>query len=66
VTTLAKQEGVNPSCLTRSVRLNFLAPKVVDAILSREIREEIGSRALIATDAIPASWGMQEERCLPS
>jgi site-specific DNA recombinase len=66
VTTLAKQVGVNPSYLTRLVRLNFLAPTVVDAILSGVIREEVGSRALIATDAIPASWRLQEERYLPS
>lgn len=66
VTTLAKKEGVNPSYLTRLARLNFLAPTVVDAILSGEIREEVGSRALIATDAIPASWRLQEERYLPS
>jgi AraC-like DNA-binding protein len=66
VTTLAKQEGVSPSYLTRLVRLNFLAPTVVDAILSGEIREEVGSKTLIATDAIPASWRLQEERYLPS
>lgn len=65
VTTLAEHEGVTPSYLTRLVRLNFLAPTIVDAILSGEIREEVGSRALMASDAIHPTWRKQEERYLP-
>ncbi|MFN5085238.1 MAG: recombinase family protein [Novosphingobium sp.] len=65
ITTLAKREGVTASYMTRVVRLQFLSPKVTEAILAGKIREEAGPRALIRTDAIAPLWGDQERLYLP-
>lgn len=51
--------------MTRVVRLQFLSPKVTEAILVGKIREEAGARALTRTDAIMPLWGDQERQYLP-
>jgi site-specific DNA recombinase len=65
-TTIARQEGVSRSYLTRVVRLAFLAPAVIDAILEGRQRATIDGEVLTATDAIPASWTAQTVRFLPA
>lgn len=63
---LAAREGVSPSYMTRVVRLAFLAPAVVEAILDGKARADVAGAALLQTDAIPACWSEQQARCLPA
>lgn len=65
VQALAEREQANPSYVTRLVRLAFLAPEVVDAILTGTLRAEIGGVALLKTDGIPGDWEEQAVRLLP-
>jgi len=62
---LARQEGVTPSWMTRVVRLAFLAPKVVDAMLAGQLRSSVDAKSILSSDAIAASWQEQETRLLP-
>ncbi|MES2288149.1 MAG: recombinase family protein [Pseudomonadota bacterium] len=62
---LAQREGVIKSYVSRVVRLTFLAPEVVEAILAGRQLASIDGRALKATDAIPMSWLDQRTRFLP-
>ena len=66
ITTLAGHEGVQPAYVTRVLRLAFLAPAVVDAILSSTIRTGVDGTALTATGAIPTLWLEQAVRLLPA
>jgi site-specific DNA recombinase len=63
---LARQEGVTSSYLTRIVRLAFLAPEVVDALLQGRPRVGIDGAALTSTGGLPTFWSEQKVRCLPS
>lgn len=66
ISTLARREVVTPSYLTRVVRLAFLAPAVVEAILAGTTRADVDGMALLATGAIPASWDAQVGLFLPT
>jgi DNA invertase Pin-like site-specific DNA recombinase len=59
ITQLAATEGVTPSWMTRVVRLAFLAPELVDAILAGRQGAMIDGKALTGTDAIPMDWIQQ-------
>jgi DNA invertase Pin-like site-specific DNA recombinase len=65
VAELARREGVIKAYVSRVVRLAFLAPDVVEAILAGRQLAAIDGRALKATDAIPVSWAEQRRRLLP-
>lgn len=65
IASLARSEGVSASWITRVVRLAFLAPEVVEAILGGRVRVDIDGRALLAARAISANWGQQAQRFLP-
>ena len=64
VKQLAAREGVNPSYVTRVLRLAFLSPTVIDGILVGATLSGVDAAALTATDAIPGSWDEQERRIL--
>lgn len=66
ITALAKREGVNPSYITRIVRVAFLAPAVVDAILDGRQHGELDAARLQQTDAVPALWAEQVKLFLPA
>jgi len=66
ISTLAIQEGVTASWMTRIVRLAFLAPDVVDAILDGRQRAHVEAKTLCQTDTVPASWEKQTEQLLPT
>ena len=66
VQTLAIQEDVTASWITRVVRLAFLAPPVVEAVLSDQLRAEALSSALLQPGAVPACWQEQQARYLPA
>jgi hypothetical protein len=64
VEALAAREGVSPSYMSRVVRLAFLAPAVVEAILDGRVRADVTGAALLQTDAVRACWQEQEARWL--
>lgn len=64
ISELACEEDVSASYITRVVRLSFLSPRVVEAILSGSLSTKIEGRTLLATNAVPASWKDQDERYL--
>ena len=58
IKTLAQTEGVTPSYMTRIVRLAFLAPEIVEAILSgRQAARMDGKR--LAEGEIAIDWKLQ-------
>ena len=48
---LALREGVNPSYVTRVLRLAFLAPAVIDSVLEGTLSTSVDAASLTATDA---------------
>ena len=56
---LAASEGVQAGYITRVLRLAFLAPSVVDAILAGNVLPHVDAAALTATDAISPLWSEQ-------
>ena len=62
VSALARKEGVTSSYVARVVRLAFLAPAFVDAILDGSQRVIIDGTVLTAPEAIPACWKEQAGR----
>ncbi|MGN6155402.1 MAG: recombinase family protein [Sphingomicrobium sp.] len=65
VSELATSEGVTASYLTRVLRLAFLSPKVVSAVLSGSLRAGIDSSRLFCADAITLDWAGQRRALLP-
>jgi hypothetical protein len=59
IPALARREGVTDSYVTRIVRLAFLAPSVVDAILAGSQFAAVSGATLTAPDAIPVEWAEQ-------
>lgn len=64
VTALARQEGVTDSYISKVVRLAFLSPQVIDAILSGRTRAEVNSKLLLKVGAIHSDWSEQENALL--
>jgi site-specific DNA recombinase len=64
VSTIAEQERVNHSYVTRVLRLAFLSPDVVHAIINCRQPVWIDGGALCATDAIASDWEQQKQRLL--
>ena len=58
IATLARTEGVNDSWVTRVVRLNFLAPQIVDAILEGTQPAALNATTLVSVE-IPLDWNLQ-------
>jgi len=51
--------------MIRIVRLAFLSPAVVEAILDGTLRADVGGSALIQPGAIPVCWREQRAIYLP-
>jgi hypothetical protein len=60
VPTLAQREGVTDSYVTRIVRMAFLSPAVVEAIVAGTHPARISGGTLTAPGAIPLGWAEQE------
>lgn len=58
VADIARREGLNDSWVSRMVRLNFLAPSVVEAIMNGSIPEQIGPD-LLRQPSLPLNWEAQ-------
>ncbi len=65
VTSIARREEVTPSYVTRIVRLVFLAPEVVEALLAGELLADVDGTTLLVTGAIAPCWREQAQRFLP-
>ena len=65
ITALSAREKVSPSWMTRVVRLAFLAPGVIDAILAGATKAGIDSKALLKREAIHPRWDDQSRMFLP-
>nr|WP_298894678.1 recombinase family protein [uncultured Altererythrobacter sp.] len=61
IAKLSRREGVTASWMTRVVRLAFLAPEVIEALLSGKLPTAIDGKAILAPNAIAASWGNQTQ-----
>jgi DNA invertase Pin-like site-specific DNA recombinase len=59
ITTIARNEKVNDSWVSRMVRLNFLAPAIVDAILAGTQPTTLSAASLRSAD-LPISWDEQK------
>ena len=60
IAALAREEDINPSYVSRVVRLNFLAPSLVEAILAGEQPALVSAQTLRLTD-LPVCWEMQRK-----
>ena len=65
VTQLAKAEGVSPTRAGRTLRVAFLSPAVVEAILDGRSRVGVDAKTLLQTGAIPMDWRDQQRLYLP-
>jgi DNA invertase Pin-like site-specific DNA recombinase len=66
VTRLAAEHRVSPSYMTRVVRLAFLAPEVVDAIINGGLKAGIDGTALTLRERFAPEWTRQIEDLLPA
>jgi hypothetical protein len=62
---LARREGVTVSYVSRVLRLAFLSPPVIDAILDGKQRASVDGTMMLRHDAIAREWDLQEKRFLP-
>jgi site-specific DNA recombinase len=53
---IAREEGIAPSYATRVVRLTFLAPDIVAAILAGKQPPELTANKLMADTRLPLDW----------
>jgi len=60
VLAIAKREGVLPNYVRRLVRLAFLAPKIVEAIVIGHQPPELTAKALTERIELPLFWDDQE------
>ena len=56
---LAKQEGVSPSYFTRLVRLSYLAPDIIQAVLDARQPRDLTADKLLAHSRLPLTWHEQ-------
>ncbi|RZA23843.1 MAG: recombinase family protein [Proteobacteria bacterium] len=66
ISTLAKETGRNDSYITRLVRIAFLSPQVIDAILDGRQHGALTGRMLRDPGGIAVSWEEQAVQFLPS
>ena len=56
---LAQREGVSPSYFTRLVRLSYLAPDIIQAILDGRQPRALTADELLARSRLPLTWHEQ-------
>ncbi|MEO6624493.1 MAG: recombinase family protein [Burkholderiaceae bacterium] len=64
VSELAERHNVDKSYVTRVVRANFLAPKVVEQILAGAHPASLDAKRLLALNNLPLEWQAQERELL--
>ncbi|GAA5053594.1 hypothetical protein GCM10023208_15710 [Erythrobacter westpacificensis] len=63
-TALARKEGVTVSYVTRVVRLAFLSPEIVEAIMAGGLKAGIDGSELMRAGTIDPDWEQQAEQLL--
>ncbi len=58
IAEISRREGVNESWISRMIRLNFLAPSIVDDLVSGSEPDHVGSN-LLRRPALPLDWTEQ-------
>ena len=56
---LARREGVSPSYFTRLVRLSYLGPDILEAILDGSQPPDLTAEKLLAHSRLPLGWHEQ-------
>ena len=56
---LARDQGVTSSYVSRLVRLNFLAPDIVEALISGDHPAAVDAKTLLALHDLPLDWSEQ-------
>jgi ParB-like chromosome segregation protein Spo0J len=64
VAAIARRDGITESYVSRVLRLAFVAPAVLEAILAGEQSAAASARRLVKWDAIDELWSKQELRML--
>ena len=59
IADIAKSENINPSFVSRTLRLAYLSPTIVEAILKGQFPAHLTMKDLIAP--FPMEWGRQRE-----
>ena len=59
---IAEVEGVSPSYVTRLLRLSYLAPDIVTAIVDGQQPPELTAEKLMRNTRLPLSWEAQRKR----
>ncbi len=59
IADIAKSENINPSFVSRILRLAYLSPTIVEAILNGQFPAHLTMKDLIAP--FPMEWGRQRE-----
>ncbi len=59
IADIAKSENINPSFVSRILRLAYLSPTIVEAILNGQFPAHLTMKDLIAP--FPMVWGRQRE-----
>ena len=59
IADIAKSENINPSFVSRILRLAYLSPTIVEAILNGQFPAHLTMTRLIAP--FPMEWGRQRE-----
>jgi site-specific DNA recombinase len=62
VAGLAAAHGLTPSWVTRTLRLAFLDPAIVEQILAGEAPAHLTLDSLRAPDTVPTLWSAQRAR----
>lgn len=66
LSALSAREGVTVSWAQRVLRLAFLSPRIIEAILEGKVKAGIDAKALLLDANLPACWQAQEQLLLPS
>jgi site-specific DNA recombinase len=59
---MAKATGASSSYFTRVLRLSFLAPDIIKAILDGHQPADLTARKLMSDTRVPFSWDEQREQ----
>ena len=59
---IAEGEGVSPSYVTRALRLAYLAPDIVTAIIDGQQPPELTAEKLMKNTRLPFRWEAQRKR----
>ena len=61
VSALAREQQVTSSYASRVVRLNFLAPKIVEAIVTGQQPIDLDAKKLLGLSDLPLGWSEQHK-----